>query len=63
MWQSSRQQIRLQAGEFADGCGQVSYDWSRGFGEYNPQTAKNYILLHSPQESEVKNRQRPQRGR
>ena len=39
----------------------VSYDWSRGYGEYNPTTAKNYILLHSPQEGEVKNRNRPAR--
>lgn len=36
----------------------VSYDWSRGYAEYNPTTAKNYILLHSPQEVEVKNRTR-----
>lgn len=34
----------------------VSYDWSRGCNEYNPQNAKNYILLHSPQESEVQKR-------
>ena len=37
----------------------VSYDWSRGAGEHNPATAKNYILLHAPVESEVKGRQRP----
>eukprot|EP00887_Chlorella_sp_A99_P007661 scaffold20.g7661.t1 len=36
----------------------VSYDWSRGYAEHNPTTAKNYILLHSPQEAEVKNRNR-----
>lgn len=36
----------------------VSYDWSRGSGEYNPSTAKNHILLHSVQESEVKSRSR-----
>lgn len=36
----------------------VSYDWSRGAAEYNPATAKNYILLHSVQESEVKSRSR-----
>lgn len=34
----------------------VSYDWSRGYAEYNPQTARNYILLHSPQEGEVQKR-------
>ena len=37
----------------------VSYDWSRGYAEYNPATAKNYILLHAPQEAEVKSRTRP----
>ena len=37
----------------------VSYDWSRGYSEYNPTTAKNYILLHAPQEAEVKSRNRP----
>lgn len=36
----------------------VSYDWSRGYAEYNPTTAKNYILLHQPQEAEVKSRAR-----
>ena len=36
----------------------VSYDWSRGYADYNPTTAKNYILLHSPQEVEVKSRSR-----
>ena len=25
----------------------VSYDWSRGYSEYNPQTMKNAILLHA----------------
>ena len=32
----------------------VSYDWSRGHAEHNPATAKNYILLHSPSENEVR---------
>ena len=36
----------------------VSYDWSRGAAEYNPGTSKNQIFLHSPQENEVKGRQR-----
>ena len=36
----------------------VSYDWSRGYADYNPATAKNYILLHQPQEAEVKSRAR-----
>jgi mRNA export factor len=35
-----------------------SYDWSRGAAEYNPATAKNSIMLHSPTEAEVKGRQR-----
>lgn len=39
----------------------VSYDWSRGHAEHNPATAKNYILLHSPNENEVKARQRVSR--
>ena len=37
----------------------VSYDWSRGYSEHNPATAKNYIYLHAPQEAEVKSRNRP----
>lgn len=37
----------------------VSYDWSRGYSEHNPATAKNYIFLHAPQEAEVKSRNRP----
>jgi mRNA export factor len=41
----------------------VSYDWSRGYAEYNPATAKHYILLHSPNETEVKNRVRPSQRR
>lgn len=41
----------------------VSYDWSRGYSEYNPTTAKNHILLHAPQEAEVKSRNRPATGR
>lgn len=41
----------------------VSYDWSRGYSEYNPATAKKHILLHAPQEAEVKSRNRPATGR
>jgi len=37
----------------------VSYDWSRGAGEHNPAAAKNHILLHAPQDAEVKGRTRP----
>ncbi|KAL4437482.1 hypothetical protein ABPG77_003463 [Micractinium sp. CCAP 211/92] len=37
----------------------VSYDWSRGYSEHNPATAKNHIFLHAPQEAEVKSRNRP----
>ncbi len=36
----------------------VSYDWSRGYAEYNPTSAQHHILLHQPQEIEVKNRAR-----
>lgn len=32
----------------------VSYDWSRGYSEYNPQTMKNTILIHPVKEDEVK---------
>lgn len=39
----------------------VSYDWSRGYSEYNPATAKNYILLHQTQEAEVKSKPRQTR--
>lgn len=37
----------------------VSYDWSKGYAEHNPATSKSHILLHAPQESEVKGRARP----
>eukprot|EP00898_Chlorokybus_atmophyticus_P008820 jgi/Chlat1/893/Chrsp107S01332 len=36
----------------------VSYDWSRGAENYNPQTMQNHILLHPTQDSEVKSRAR-----
>ncbi|XP_074570869.1 protein RAE1 [Curcuma longa] len=32
----------------------VCYDWSKGAENHNPATAKTYIYLHNPQESEVK---------
>lgn len=34
----------------------VSYDWTKGYAEYNPATAKHYILLHLVKEEDVKNR-------
>lgn len=34
----------------------VSYDWSRGYADYNPATAKNLIYLHASQDTEVKSR-------
>mmetsp|Transcript_5915 Transcript_5915/g.15190 ORF Transcript_5915/g.15190 Transcript_5915/m.15190 type:complete len:358 (-) Transcript_5915:105-1178(-) len=34
----------------------VSYDWHKGYAEYNPATAKNSIFLHVNQEADVKNR-------
>ena len=40
----------------------ASYDWSRGYSEYNPATAKHHIFLHAPQEVEVKSRNRPAGG-
>ncbi|CAL0308629.1 hypothetical protein TanjilG_08340 [Lupinus angustifolius] len=36
----------------------VCYDWSKGAENHNPSTAKNYIYLHLPQESEVKGKPR-----
>ncbi|KAG2377085.1 Protein RAE1-like protein [Vigna angularis] len=36
----------------------VCYDWSKGAENHNPATAKNYIYLHLPQESEVKGKPR-----
>ncbi|KAF5199803.1 mRNA export factor [Thalictrum thalictroides] len=36
----------------------VSYDWSKGAENHNPATAKNYIYLHLPQETEVKGKPR-----
>lgn len=41
----------------------VSYDWSKGYAEHNPATAKNYILLHAPTDGEVKTRPRPAQRR
>ena len=35
----------------------VSYDWSKGAENHNPATAKHYILLHGPPESEIKGKQ------
>ncbi|PNH07150.1 hypothetical protein TSOC_006407 [Tetrabaena socialis] len=32
----------------------LSYDWSKGYAEYNPATMKPYIMLHSCKEDEVK---------
>lgn len=32
----------------------ISYDWSRGYADYNPATMKNYILLHPCKEDDVK---------
>jgi len=34
----------------------VSYDWHKGSEYYNPATMKNYILLHSTTETEIKSR-------
>lgn len=34
------------------------YDWSKGAENHNPATAKSYIFLHLPQESEVKGKPR-----
>lgn len=34
----------------------LSYDWARGYAEYNPQTAKNTIMLHPLQDGEVQKR-------
>jgi len=36
----------------------VSYDWSKGAENHNPATAKHHILLHVPQESEIKGKPR-----
>ncbi|WJX26296.1 Poly(A)+ RNA export protein rae1 [Trifolium repens] len=36
----------------------VCYDWSKGAENHNPATAKTYIFLHLPQESEVKGKPR-----
>ncbi|KAJ6801726.1 protein RAE1-like [Iris pallida] len=41
----------------------VCYDWSKGAENHNPATAKTYIYLHSPQESEVKGKPRVGAGR
>ncbi|XP_039685052.1 protein RAE1 isoform X2 [Medicago truncatula] len=34
----------------------VCYDWSKGAETHNPTTAKNYIYLHIPQDTDVKGR-------
>ncbi|XVE93091.1 hypothetical protein REPUB_Repub01dG0160200 [Reevesia pubescens] len=36
----------------------VCYDWSKGAENHNPATAKTYIFLHLPQDSEVKSKPR-----
>ncbi|KAH7564664.1 hypothetical protein JRO89_XS09G0003500 [Xanthoceras sorbifolium] len=36
----------------------VCYDWSKGAENHNPATAKSYIYMHLPQESEVKGKPR-----
>ena len=37
----------------------VSYDWSRGYADYNPATPnQHHILLRAPQDVEVKSRPR-----
>lgn len=36
----------------------VSYDWSKDAENHNPTTAKHHILLHVPQESEIKGKPR-----
>ncbi|KAF3675216.1 Protein RAE1 [Capsicum annuum] len=36
----------------------VCYDWSKGAENHNPSTAKTYIYLHFPQESDVKGKPR-----
>ncbi|KAH1237593.1 Protein RAE1 [Glycine max] len=36
----------------------VCYDWSKGAENSNPATAKTYIFLHLPQESEVRGKPR-----
>ncbi len=41
----------------------VSYDWSRGYSEYNPSTMKNAILLHPIKEEEVKPKPKAAVGR
>ncbi|KAK2986921.1 hypothetical protein RJ640_009064 [Escallonia rubra] len=40
----------------------VCYDWSKGAENHNPATAKTYIYLHAPQESEVKGKPRVNTG-
>ncbi|KAF6149268.1 hypothetical protein GIB67_026124 [Kingdonia uniflora] len=39
------------------------YDWHKGAENHNPQTAKNFIFLHLPQEAEVKGKPRLNTGR
>lgn len=36
----------------------VSYDWSKGAENHNPTSAKNHILLHPTQETEIKSKPR-----
>lgn len=40
----------------------VSYDWHKGAENHNPTTAKHHILLHVPQESEIKGKPRVTTG-
>lgn len=34
----------------------VSYDWGKGAEAHNPTTAKNYVMIHAVQDSEIKPR-------
>lgn len=34
----------------------LSYDWSKGFQNYNPQQMQNWVHLHGTQEAEVRGR-------
>lgn len=36
----------------------ASYDWSEGHSKHQAASAKNYVLLHQPQDNEVKSRNR-----
>ncbi len=63
----AKNQEAISSGSFSRDGGiyayALSYDWARGYSAYNPATAKNTIMLHSPTDIEVNKRPAASRSR